>query len=272
MSGAGSATLAFGLESSFTGSVTGGSYYSFGRNPTVQTLSIDNQITRLREAGKIENAAAIKGNFEGAFSVEAVANEETFDEVNSAVFNSSGTGFTTGRANSMQVVAGVEHLSSPSGTNTKVRELAGVIPTDFEVTYNQGSPVRYSMTCLYADEADGSEPSSANLTRPSDSNDAAFHNVDVKIDGTSVSKLQSSTLSFSTLYRYQYGPSPTPKEAVLAAPETTLETEAVYEGADYLEDAYGAAAATTPQDIAHCHGVSDDGITSVWPIDTRNYG
>jgi hypothetical protein len=242
---AGSATLQFGFEDTFMGSVTGApDYYKFGRNPSVDSLSLDNQLTRMYEAGTIENVENVKGNFEGAFTVSAVANEETFDEVNQFVFNDGGSGFTTGRANSIQVLAGTEHLD-PLGTNTKIRELKGVIPTEFEVSYEQGDMVRFTATCLYADEDDGATAGS--LTTPASGQDAAFHNVIVNIDGTQISKLQSASISFSNLYRLQYGNFPTPIQAVLAQPEVTVTTEAIYEGATFLEDAYGAAAATTPQ-------------------------
>ncbi|WP_256394098.1 hypothetical protein [Natronoarchaeum rubrum] len=42
-------------------------------------------------------------------------------------------------------------------------------------------------------------------------------------------------------------------------------------GGDYVEKLGVKGAATQPQEIAHCHGVSDEGITSIWPIDTRHY-
>ncbi len=42
-------------------------------------------------------------------------------------------------------------------------------------------------------------------------------------------------------------------------------------GGDYVEELGEKGAAVTPAEIAHCHGVSDDGITSVWPVDTRNF-
>jgi len=108
---------------------------------------------------------------------------------------------------------GVEHLAA-TGTNTKVRKLKGVIPTDYEITYSQGDVVRYTLTCLVADEEDGSEP--ATKTTPTGGGDAAFHNVTVDVDGATVSKLQEATLSFSSLYRYQRDANPTPVAAVLA--------------------------------------------------------
>jgi DNA-binding CsgD family transcriptional regulator len=42
-------------------------------------------------------------------------------------------------------------------------------------------------------------------------------------------------------------------------------------GGDYVEELGEKGATTTPTEIAHCHGVSDEGITSIWPIDTRHF-
>jgi len=42
-------------------------------------------------------------------------------------------------------------------------------------------------------------------------------------------------------------------------------------GGDYVEELGEKGAAVTPAEIAHCHGVSDEGITSVWPVDTRKF-
>jgi len=58
MTGAGSATLAFGYEGSFFGSITdedgdgSADYYKFGRDPTEQDVSLDNQLQRLHEPGR----------------------------------------------------------------------------------------------------------------------------------------------------------------------------------------------------------------------------
>ena len=42
-------------------------------------------------------------------------------------------------------------------------------------------------------------------------------------------------------------------------------------GGEYVEELGVKGQAVEPRQIATCHGVSDDGITSVWPIDTRHY-
>lgn len=42
-------------------------------------------------------------------------------------------------------------------------------------------------------------------------------------------------------------------------------------GGDYVEKLGVKGSRVQPDEIGHCHGVSDEGITSIWPIDTRHY-
>lgn len=262
MTGAGSATLAVATESSFRGGPDSNGFSAFGRNPTVQTLSLDNQLTRLREAGVIESVKTIKGNFEGAFGVEATVNVATHDTIERWVFNDGGGGFTSGRATSAEVRAGVEYLDE-TGTGEDIRALQGAIPTDYEVVYQQGDLVRYSVSCLYADE-DDSKGAPSSVTVPAGGGDAASHSFSLSIDGATVSKLQSTTLSFGSLYRFERGPGPTPVAAVLANPVTTLDAEAIYGGPGQLELAYGGAV-SSPQDrldgVSAAVDITVDGTT-----------
>lgn len=252
MPGAGSATLLFGKESSFKGSVTdedtsgNPSYYHFGRNPSVETLSLDRQLQRMREAGVIESVESVAQNLEGAISVSAVVNNATFDKVEEVVFNDGGTGFTTGQAQSAQVLVGSEYLDG-AGTTNKVRELAGVIPTQYEVTYQQGGMTQFSLTMLYADESDASVPT--DITSPAGGEDSAFHDFQLDIDSTRIQKLQSCTLTFENLYRYQRGDQQSPIDATLAAPQVSFSTTAIWDDpSNQLEYAYGDSGDTAPQD------------------------
>lgn len=264
MTGAGAASLSFGKESTFLGSVTDDdssgnpSFYQFGRNPTVPNLSLDNQLQRMKEAGVIESVEAVKQNFEGAFGVEATVNANVHDQVKKIVFNDGGGGFATGAAQSAEIRAGAEYLDkATSGTSTEVRALKGFVPTSYEESYEQGGMVTFSLTGLYGDEQESTEPT--DLTKPTGGNDAAFHNYSLDIDGATVTKLQSATLSFENLYRFHYGSaSSTPVDAVLASPETTLDVEAIYDTDKRTELAYGSAGATSPSDRLNSVSASVD--------------
>jgi len=252
MTGAGSGTLLFGLEDSFKGSVIDDdgsgnpSYWDVGRNPTIQQLSLQNQLQRMREAGQIQSVESVAQNFEGALNINAIVNTATHDAVERVVFNDGGSGFTTGRAQSAQFVVGSQYLDG-TGTSNKLRALGGTIPTEYTINYAQDGLLEVSLTMLYATESDASMPT--DVTRPAGGGDAAAHSFDLSIDGTSITDLQSATLSFSSLYQFRRGNPRDPIAAVLSQPEATLDATAIWDGPSRaLEQAYGSAGATTPAD------------------------
>jgi len=247
MTGAGSGTLLFGKEGSFKGSLSpADTGWHFGRNPTVQTASLDRQLEQLREAGTIEDVEAVAQNLEGAFTVTAVINGAVHGDVEDIIFNDGGAGFTTGPANSAQVWLGSEYLDS-GGTSDKVRALSGVIPTQYEVSFQQGGLVEYTVTMLYADESGGTAPGTINS--PAGGQDAAFHSYQLDIAGSRIQKLESATLSMSNLYRYHRGDQQSPVDATLGAPELSLSVTAIWDDpSNQLEYAYGDTGDTTPQD------------------------
>jgi len=258
MPGAGSGTLLFGKEASFRGSLSpADTAYHFGRNPSIETLSLDRQLQRMREAGVIEDVEAVAQNLEGSLSISAVVNGGVHDDVEDIIFNSGpGNGFATGPASSATVFVGSEYLSA-GGTSNKIRELSGVIPTEYEITYSQGEMTEYSLTMLYADESDGSVPSTVNS--PSAGQDAAFHSFQLDIDSTRIKKLQSATLSFSNLYAYQRGDEQSPLAATLAAPELSVSVTGIWDDpSNQLEYAYGDTGDTTPQQTMDAHSMTVD--------------
>jgi len=248
MTGAGSATLLFGLEDTFKGSVidddssSNPDYFHFGRNPTVEELSLANQLQRMVEAGQIQSVESVAGKVDGAIGVSAVVNTATHDAVERLVFNDGGSGFTTGRAQSGRIIAGSEYLDG-TGTSEKLRALKGTIPTDYELS--QDGLLEFSLTMLYATEADATQPS--DVTSPAGGGDAAAHSFQLDVDGTTIDDLQSATLSFSNLYSYRFGPPREPIAATLARPQATLDATAIWDGPDRTLDlAYGSQGATAP--------------------------
>jgi len=212
MTGAGSASLAFGKERSFKGSLIDADsngnpdYWQFGRNETLTDLSLDNQLQRLNEAGAVESVESVKQNFEGAVSVEAAISADTYGDVEDLVYNNGGTSFTNGRPASARIFAGVDYLDG-----TAERELIGCIPVDFTpVSYEQGGMATFSISFLYADETLATSITPSSVTSVSSGTSAPFHAITLDIDGTTVSKLQSATLSFGSLYRFERGPGPPP--------------------------------------------------------------
>ncbi|NHN40539.1 hypothetical protein G9C85_02655 [Halorubellus sp. JP-L1] len=249
MTGAGSASLAFALEQSFLGDLRdedsdgNTDYYKFGRNPQLDELDLDRQLERLVEDGVVESVDSIAGKVDGAVGVTAVVSKDTFGEVLDWVFNDGGTAFTDGLAQTGRIFAGVDYIGG-----TCERELEGVTPVDFEIAYDdENNTVTYSVSFLYADESNDSTIDPTSITGPTDGNDVPFHGFSLDIDGTTVSKLSTTTLSISNISRYQWGASEIAEEAVMARPESTLDATAIFSGPSRLELAYGGSGSSSPQ-------------------------
>ncbi len=244
MTGAGSPELAFGKESTFKGSLVdeGGDgtddYWAFGRNQRVLDLELQNQLQRMRDAGHVEAVNSLAGNVEGAFGVQAVVSNDTQDAVHDIVFNDTdGSGnrvFSPGRAASGRIFAGINYLDG-----TAERELIGCIPTEYSVDWNQGQAATFTLTMMYADEEENPSITPSSITTPTDGSEVPHHGGDLTVDAGSVQKLQSATLSISNIARYHRGASRVAEDAVIAAPETTLDFNAIITTTDYLDLAYG---------------------------------
>lgn len=249
MPGAGAGSLAFGHEQSFLGDLTTDTdsnpeYWQFGRAESITELSLDNELQRLDEAGAVESVESMKTAFSGALSVEATISSDVHDAVEDMVFNGAGQ-FEAGRPQTSKVFVGIDYLS---GTTERV--LSGAIPTDYTITYSEGGLLTYSVSLLYADEERSTSHTPSGVTTVSDGTSAAWHSLDFTLDGTpQTSKLQSLTLSISNIARFQRGgDGPTPVDAVIAAPETTLDMTATYDTEDRLDLAYGGSSTTSPKD------------------------
>lgn len=244
MTGAGSASLAFTKEDSFLSEPGTPTYYSPGRNPSVEEASLANQLQRMREAGQVEAAESLAGNLEGALTVSWAVSADTHSHVRDIVFNDAGGGFTSGVMNTSRWYLGIDYIG---GTTERVAK--GCAPLEYSLSYEDGrNTIRESVTFGYADEDSNASVTPSSVTGPTDGSDVPFHGYTLTVDGASVSKLQSATLTISNISRLQTGPSRTALDAVLAAPETSLEAAAIYEGASALELAYGSTGATSPQD------------------------
>ena len=252
MTGAGSLELLFSHESGFaqspqdTDSSGSPDYYGFGRDPSIDEIGLNRQLERLREPLSVESAESIAKNAEGSFDVSAVVSSDTFKEVEKVVFNDGpGDGFAPGRPSSMRVYTDLDYLDG-----TVARELVGVIPVTFDISYTQGEMVEFSMSCFYATEnTDTSvDVTPSDITRVSDGTSVPFHGFDLSIDAGSVSKLQDATLSFEGISDPHYGADPIATDAEVQGVEPTLDVTAIITGRSKYELGLGSSGATTVQD------------------------
>lgn len=243
MTGAGSASVAFAKEDEFRSLPADPTYYLPGRNITIDDLTLPRALQRMRTPEAVMAATSLAGQIEGALAASWAMSADVQADVRDIVFNDGGTKFETGAAATSRWFVGVDHLAG-----TAERELKGVIPLEYSVAYSEAeNTITESLTMGYADEEVDTAITPAAIQGPTDGNDVPFHGASLEIDAGTVTKLQSATLSIGNIARFQSGPDPNPVDAVIAAPEATLDATAIIEGTDRLELAYGSSGATSTQ-------------------------
>ncbi|MFA1612054.1 phage tail tube protein [Halobellus rubicundus] len=240
MTGAGSATVAFGLEDGFGGSVidTGSDgnpdYFLPFKNPSVEELSLDNALQRERDPGDVEPDGSLAQNFEGGINITGELAEPP--KWHDLVFNDGGTGFIPGRMPSAKFFFGIDYLD---GTAEWTAEQA--ITTDATINWQQGQPPTVDWTLIYGNASSGTSITPSNIQKPALGDMYAFHGLDLTIDGASVSKLQSASLSIPTNARFHRDDTRHPADAVIGAVNPTLSVQAIISGVSNLEAALGGS-------------------------------
>jgi len=255
MTGAGSGTLVACGEADFAGSLVDDDsdgdpdLFKLGRDPTITELSLSNALASMRQGDEAWAVEDIKQNFEGAFTVEAAVSEDVHAQIeDNLVLNAADT-IEPGLSTSGRIFAGVDYLS---GTATE--EYLGCIPLEYSINYEQGSNVTYSLSMAYADQKPDPTTDLSTATEVSAGTTIAFHGFDLSIDGTTVSDLQSATLSLSDLARFHRGADPTPTRGVTAAPSAELTANALFTEPTRLDLARGATDSAPPDRLSSVAG------------------
>lgn len=247
MTGAGTGTLVAAGEQSFMGSLVDDDsdgtpdLFHLGRDPTISELSLSNELQEMREGDEAWSVESVKQNFEGAISIEAAVSEDVHTKIEEELVLNSTDTIEPGLSTSGRIFAGVNY---PTGQATE--EYLGCIPLGYDVNWQQGSNLTYTLSLAYADQKPDPSTDLTTATEVTDGSTVGFHDVDVAIDGTSVEDMQEATLSLSDLSRFQRGGSPTPNRGVTAAPSATLDVEAIFTSPSRLDLARGSSTGTPP--------------------------
>jgi hypothetical protein len=250
MTGAGSATAAFVKSDGFLSIPGTPTYYRPGRDVSIDDVSLDRALQRLREEDKAEAVDSLSTGLEGALSASWVVSADTHADVRDIIFNDGGGGFTPGQTALSRWYLGVDYLSDSSTQATAERVLKGVHPLSYELTYESNGIIRANATFGFADEEFNTSVTPGSITGPTDGNDLPFHAAEFSVNSSVQTKLNSATLSVENISRpLPPDDSPVASDAILAAPETTLQLDAVYSDDNQLELAYGSADSTSTQDL-----------------------
>jgi hypothetical protein len=243
MPGAGSSTVAFALESGYNGGVGGTpTYYNLGPNVQVETAEVTRNLLEQSLPGQVEDADALAQRLDGQLGVSAVVNSDDYHRL---IFNDGFTGFTNGRAQSAEWYLGAD-LIGP----TVERQIQGWAPQSASVQYNGTTDaVRVTLQGFYATEDLNTSITPGSITNLTPDNAVPGHGATLDIDGTTISRLQSATVSFENIARPQFDSnSPIAVDAVTGNISQSVSMTGVVTNTNQLELAYGSSSATSIQD------------------------
>lgn len=249
MTGAGASNVAYVEEDSYLTVPGAPTYYQPGPDLQAEEVELSNALSRLRFPSDVEPSTNLAENFEGALTVSwTLAGNQFHNLVFSDDSDASGLNdsFATGLFPSSTWYMGVQYPDSNTSTAKYERALNGYVPVSADITYQQGTEARVTLTGVYGDES--SSTSFTPGTIQQDNSPVPSGGASLSIDGTAVSDLQAATLSVGPLARLQRGPGRHPLRAVQGPVAATLTTEATFTTPDYAEYAYGGSGATSPQD------------------------
>jgi hypothetical protein len=271
---AGSARVAYALESDFDTIPGSPTWYQPGIDVEVSDLSVDQALSRSRQPNDPTPDASREGNWEGAIGVSFTVTDANFHDL---VFADSGTDLpvTTARAPSATWYFESE---LPSGSrNTRVA--SGAVVTDASINYDQGEDVTADLTIVYADEReDQVSPTGVVVDQPDEADAYSWHGTTFSVNGLSQPLMQSATLSLSGLARFRRGQDRHPFDAVVDAIEPSFETDAIFTERDQLaiavddvDNASYEQVAQVPGEFALENGQGDTIVYSLSGLQPTTY-
>lgn len=243
MTGAGSAEVAYSVEDSFRTLAGTPVWKQPGENISVGSASIENALNRARQPDDPRPDGSREGNVEGALSVTFDMTDTDFHDL---IFADGGTQLAQMSA---FAPTATWYISSDTGATTEERFLSGAAVESVSINYAQGDSVTVELTIIYADEPEvggthGSAP--ATISQPTKDEIVKWHGTDFKIDGVTVSDLQSLSLEISGMARFRRGQSRFASDVVVGAYEPSLTVQAILHDDTQQSYAYGGATATSP--------------------------
>jgi hypothetical protein len=248
MTGAGAGDVAWLHEpvDDYRGSPSDTTYKVTGQDQTLDDLTIENAIQRLRNLSS-EAKELLATTFEGAISVSGVVTEDTawlLNHVFGEEPTQTGSGPytytwspTDGLVQSARFYIGLDHLNGYAE-----RELKGVVFPQADFENPEDGPATYTLTGFFADEelATSATPGSP----PATTSDAfVFHGGSFDVDSSTQKKMESATLSIQMGHRGIRGWERKFSDAVPGAEEHTLSPTKIVTSTDLLTTAYGNSTA-----------------------------
>jgi hypothetical protein len=232
MTAAGSAEVAYRVESGFQNAGTG-DWIQPGLNVTVGDLSVDNNAQRNRQPDSPVSGGSTAGNFVGTATVDFdLTDDNVFSDL---VAGLAGGGSLSGagiEAPTAEWYFAVDSLDNSLTQFESEIVFNGVAATSVEVDYTEGEPISVSLS-LEASGLSTNEPTT--ITQPTADQVFTHHGTSATIGGLGQSGLQSATLSLDGLARRQEQQERGPRVMVVDEMEPEFTTDAVFSEVDQLD-------------------------------------
>lgn len=248
MTGAGSASVAVALEDSFRTLPGTPSWFLPGFDVEVGDASLNNQLQETRKPDDPRTQGDVPGNVETAVSLSfTLSNTSIWD----LLLPTSGTDLATSGADAIPTAT--VYLASDVGpSTTEERFLEGAAVTSASISQSQGEKVTLDVTMTAAaelDAADANAPAApSSISEPAKSDAVMWFDTDLSLAGSSVNKLQSATLELNNLARPERDQSRFIDGFVVGPYDHNLSFDAIVEGRERRELAYGSSGATSIED------------------------
>lgn len=239
---AGNARVAYRVEDGFLDPDTEADWKQPGVNISVNDLSIDNELERVRQPDDATPIGSREGNVLLQASVEFVLTDDNWavDLLPLDGGTLSGSGRVVPTA---EWVFEVEYLDADTTIDDETVTLAGAAVQEATVSYSDGEFVSVELT-LIGGGLSGNAPSAGGIIQPDDDDVFTQHSVDISVGGRDAEVIQSATLSLNNLAERSEQQERTPRAMVTGAIEAEWETEAVFAEPDQLELATGDTTAS----------------------------
>jgi len=273
MTGAGSAEVAFRLESEYLSPGTG-DWYQPGMNISVGDLSIENNQQRNRQPDDPTPDGSRAGNFRGSASVEFDLTDDNWHDL----LPLDGNTLSGDRkiAPSAEWYFSVDAVDDAGASFSEHITAAGAAVTDAEINWSQGEAVSISLTIGFG-SVSGNSPDT--IVQPSNADIYTHHGTTISVGTREQSGAQSATLSLSGLARPQEQQDREPLRYVVGAIEPSFSTDALFTESDQLEAALGGSTTSVADTIAgeasgafeHQNGNGDTITYGLTQLDPQTY-
>lgn len=241
-------------DGNYLGSPSDTTYKIPGKNPSVEDLSIENALQRMRYPDDPQTLDSIAQQFEGAIGLSWTQTEPwylnhvygdppTAGGETSAPYTYTWT-FTPNLIQSSRWFMGLNHASG-----TVERSIKGAVFPQLQFQISVGEEVRVTATGFYGDEQYNTSVTPGSLHGKS-APPMVFHGGSLEIpNSTTIVKPQEATLEINTGGRAQRAWQRKPIDAVIGNVETSLNLSKIITGGSQLTLAYGNSTAPSTSGV-----------------------